>query len=212
VQKESIRGLACISSRLEIRFEGFHEVAPALTVVLCKRLHQGAEWLQRTAACELLQKSLRLHRLPFQRDRGLDLARRIYQILTARAKKAADLRPKLGGVRMEASRAEMFRKLLERDPENPMVLYSLGNELFRQKKYSEAREYLSRAVRNKPDYSVAHRTLGRTLYELGEDAEARWVFAEGREVAQKNGDLQTIKEIDVFVRRLEKRERGEAGA
>jgi predicted Zn-dependent protease len=105
----------------------------------------------------------------------------------------------------------MFRKLLERDPENPMVLYSLGNELFKEHKYLEAKEYLSRAVRNKPDYSVAHRTLGRTLYELGEDAEARRVFAEGREVACENGDLQTAKEIDVFVRRLEKRERGEAG-
>jgi predicted Zn-dependent protease len=112
---------------------------------------------------------------------------------------------------METSRADMFRKLLERDPENPMILYSLGNELFKEEKYSEAREYLSRAVRNKPDYSVAYRTLGRTLYELGEDAEARRVFAEGREVAQRNGDLQTVKEIDVFVRRLEKREREEAG-
>ena len=112
---------------------------------------------------------------------------------------------------METSRVDMFRKLLERDPENPMVLYSLGNELFKEEKYSEAREYLSRAVRNKPDYSVAHRTLGRTLYELGEDAEARRVFAEGREVAEGNGDLQTVKEIDVFVRRLEKRDRGEAG-
>ena len=112
---------------------------------------------------------------------------------------------------MEASRAEMFRKLLERDPENPMVLYSLGNELFKEKKYSEAREHLSRAVRNKPDYSVAHRTLGRTLYELGENVEAHRVFTEGREVARKNGDLQTVKEIDVFVRRLERRERGEAG-
>ncbi len=106
----------------------------------------------------------------------------------------------------------MFRKLLERDPDNPMVLCSLGNELFKEQKYTEAREYLSRAVRNKPDYSVAYRTLGRTLYELGEDTEARRVFAEGREVAQRNGDLQTVKEIDVFVRRLEKRERGEAGS
>jgi predicted Zn-dependent protease len=112
---------------------------------------------------------------------------------------------------MGTSRTDMFRKLLERDPENPMVLYSLGNELFKEEKYSEAREYLSRAVRNKPDYSVAYRTLGRTLYELGEDAEARRVFAEGREVAERNGDLQTVKEIDVFVRRLEKREGGEAG-
>src|ERR671917_2520374 len=111
---------------------------------------------------------------------------------------------------METSRTDMFRKLLERDPENPMVLYSLGNELFKELKYFEAKEYLSRAVRNKPDYSVAHRTLGRTLYELGENAEAHRVFAEGREVAQKNGDLQTVKEIDVFTRRLEKRGKGEA--
>lgn len=109
---------------------------------------------------------------------------------------------------METSRTDMFRKLLERDPDNPMVLYSLGNELFKEQKYSEAREYLSRALRNKPDYSVAHRALGRALYELGENDEARRVFAEGREVAQKNGDLQTVKEIDVFVRRLAKRERG----
>jgi predicted Zn-dependent protease len=121
------------------------------------------------------------------------------------------MRSSPGGEQMETSRAEMFRRLLERDPENPMVLYSLGNELFKEKRYSEAREYLYRAVTNKPDYSVAYRVLGRTLYELREDAEARRVFAEGREVAQKNGDLQTVKEIDVFVRRLEKRERGEAG-
>ena len=113
---------------------------------------------------------------------------------------------------MKTSRTHMFHKLLERDPNNPMILYSLGNELFKEKKYLEAREYLYRAVENKPDYSVAYRTLGRTLYELREDAEARRVFAEGREVAEKNGDLQTIKEIDVFVRRLERRERGEAGS
>ncbi len=102
----------------------------------------------------------------------------------------------------------MFRKLLDRDPENPMVLYSLGTELFKEGNHSEAREYLSQAVRNKPDYSVAYRTLGRALFELGEDEEAARVFAEGSEVAQGNGDLQTAKEIDVFVRRLEKRRGG----
>ena len=110
---------------------------------------------------------------------------------------------------MGASRSEMFRKLLERDPENPMVLYSLGTELFKEGEYGEAREHLGNAVRNKPDYSVAYRTLGRVLVELGEYEEARRVFDEGREVAQKNGDLQTVKEIDVFARRLEKRSGGE---
>jgi uncharacterized protein HemY len=109
---------------------------------------------------------------------------------------------------METSRTDMFRKLLERAPENPMVLYSLGNELFKEQRYSEAKKYLSRAVRNKPDYSVAYRTLGRVLYELHEDYAARRVFTQGREVADANGDLQTVKEIDVFVRRLERRQAG----
>ncbi len=110
---------------------------------------------------------------------------------------------------METSRAEMFRKLLEKDPDNPMILFSLGNELFKEGRYPEAREHLARAVENKPDYSVAYRTLGRAHYELHENAEARRVFTKGREVAQENGDLQTVKEIDVFMRRLEKREVGE---
>ena len=99
----------------------------------------------------------------------------------------------------------MFRKLLERDPQNPMVLCSLGTELFKEGRFGEARDHLSRAVDNKPDYSVAYRMLGRSHFELGEDDEAARVFEKGREVALENGDLQTVKEIEVFKRRLEKR-------
>ena len=110
---------------------------------------------------------------------------------------------------METSRADMFRKLLYKDPDNPMILCSLGIELFKEGRYPEAREHLRRAIENKPDYSVAYRMLGRAHFELRENGEARRVFARGREVAQENGDLQTVREIDVFLRRLEKREAGE---
>ena len=110
---------------------------------------------------------------------------------------------------MAVSRSDMFRKLLERDPNNPMVLYSLGSELFKEDHYAEARDLLQRAIENKSDYSVAYRMLGRAHFELHENSEARSVFLKGKEVAQKNGDLQTVREIDVFMRRLEKREVGE---
>jgi predicted Zn-dependent protease len=110
---------------------------------------------------------------------------------------------------MNTTRSDMFRKLLEKDPNNPMIIYSLGNELFKEGRYEEARDLLQRAIQNKPDYSVAYRMLGRAYYELHENAEARNVFLKGKEVAQGNGDLQTVKEIDVFLRRLEKREVGE---
>ena len=110
---------------------------------------------------------------------------------------------------MNTARSDMFRKLLEKDSNNPMILYSLGNELFKEGNYGEARDLLQRAIENKPDYSVSYRMLGRAHYELHENAEARDVFLKGKEVAQENGDLQTVKEIDVFLRRLEKREVGE---
>jgi predicted Zn-dependent protease len=110
---------------------------------------------------------------------------------------------------MNTTRSDIFRKLLEKDPDNPMIIYSLGNELFKEGRYEEARDVLQRAIQNKPDYSVAYRMLGRAYYELHENAEARNVFLKGKEVAQGNGDLQTVKEIDVFLRRLEKREVGE---
>src|SRR5919202_2110916 len=100
---------------------------------------------------------------------------------------------------METPRADTFRKLLERDPDNPMILCSLGIELFKEGRYLEAREHLARAVENKPDYSVAYRMLGRAHYELHENAEAKSVFLKGKEVAQGNGDLQTVREIDVFL-------------
>jgi len=110
---------------------------------------------------------------------------------------------------MNTTRSDIFRKLLEKDPNNPMIIYSLGNELFKEGRYEEARDVLQRAIQNKPDYSVAYRMLGRAYYELHENAEARNVFLKGKEVAHGNGDLQTVKEIDVFLRRLEKREVGE---
>lgn len=105
---------------------------------------------------------------------------------------------------MSEPRSETFHRLLQRDPENPMVLYSLGNELFKEQRFEEARVHLEKAVENKPDYSVAYRTLGRALYELQENEEARSVFEQGRQIAQENGDLQTVKEMDVFMKRLEK--------
>ena len=110
---------------------------------------------------------------------------------------------------MDTPRAETFRKLLEKDPDNPMILCSLGIELFKEGRYPEAREHLRRAIENKPDSSVAYRMLGRTHFELHENHEARRVFTEGRKVAQENRDLQTVREIDVFLRRLDRREAGE---
>ncbi len=54
-----------------------------------------------------------------------------------------------------------------------------------------------------PDYSAAHRGLGRALEKSGRRADAIAAYRKGLEVAAQTGDLQTKKEIEVFLRRLE---------
>lgn len=110
---------------------------------------------------------------------------------------------------MGSTREEMFLRLLEREPNNAMILYSLGGDLFKEGRYEEARTYLERAIGAKPDYSAAYRTLGRVLAAQGEDEGALAVFGKGREVAVQRGDLQIAREIDVFAGRLGKKGRAE---
>ena len=59
-------------------------------------------------------------------------------------------------------------------------------------------------IRLKPDYSAAHRGLGRALERAGRREETRAAYRKGlEEAARRTGDLQTKKEIEVFLRRLE---------
>ena len=67
---------------------------------------------------------------------------------------------------------------------------------------SAADEY-QEAVRLKPDYSAAYRGLGRARERAGRAAEARPAYTKGLEAAGRHGELQTKKEIEVFLRRLD---------
>ena len=52
-----------------------------------------------------------------------------------------------------------------------------------------------------PHYTAAYRGLGRQLLEQGDTAGAIEVFERGLAVAEQTGDLQTAKEMEVFMRR-----------
>ena len=55
----------------------------------------------------------------------------------------------------------------------------------------------------KPDYSAAHRGLGRVLERAWRRDDARAAYRKGLAVAARTGDLQTKKEIEVFLHRLD---------
>ncbi len=58
-------------------------------------------------------------------------------------------------------------------------------------------------IRLKLDCSAAHPGLGRALERAGPREEAQAAYRKGLEVAALTGDLQTKKEIEVFLHHLD---------
>ena len=100
-------------------------------------------------------------------------------------------------------RLEQFKELAEADPDDPVVHYGLGSEHLKLGEFAEAAAAFRKTIELQPDYSAAYRELGKALEKSNRREEAREIYRQGKEVATRKGDLQTAKEIDVFLRRLE---------
>lgn len=103
----------------------------------------------------------------------------------------------------DQDRIEEFKEVVEIMPDDPVVRFGLAGAYLAAGQADEAAVEYAEAIRLKPDYSAAHRGLGRALERAGRIAEAKAAYAKGLEVASGTGDLQTKKEIEVFLRRLE---------
>ena len=87
-------------------------------------------------------------------------------------------------------------------PDDPVVRFGLAGAYLGGGLAEEAVVEYREAVRLKADYTAAYRGLGRALERAGRPDEARAAYEQGLEVAHRTGDLQTGKEIEVFLRRL----------
>jgi Flp pilus assembly protein TadD len=103
----------------------------------------------------------------------------------------------------ELSRLEQFRQIVDMDPNDYFSHFGYASALFDAGRYAEAVQEFRAAIRLKPDYSAAFRDLGKALERAGAPAEAMQVYREGLPIAERNGDLQTLKEMQVFLTRLE---------
>jgi cytochrome c-type biogenesis protein CcmH/NrfG len=102
-------------------------------------------------------------------------------------------------------RVARIRELLEKDPDDSVNWFGLGRALIDLGRPVEAVDALQHAVTLEPEHTAAHRDLGRALLESGRAMEAAELFAHAICLAEKTGDLQTGREIHVFLRRAEKK-------
>ena len=101
-------------------------------------------------------------------------------------------------------RIEALRAQLNGPRDGALLRYSLGTALLDANDAEEAIIHLRRALDFDDGYSAAWKQLGRLLAESGDVAAAIGTYRSGIAAAQKRGDKQAEKEMNVFLRRLEK--------
>jgi tetratricopeptide (TPR) repeat protein len=97
---------------------------------------------------------------------------------------------------------EIFKSLLEKGNDDALLRYSLGSEYFKMQDFDLAIIHLNKAIEFNPSYSAAWKLLAKILSEDKQTIEAIKTYEKGIEIAEENGDMQAVKEMRVFLKRL----------
>ena len=82
--------------------------------------------------------------------------------------------------------------------------YNLGLINRAEGHYETALKHFEKAIAFDASYSAAWKLLGKARTACADKAGALAAYQQGIEIAQKNGDVQALKEMRVFLKRLEK--------
>ncbi len=102
------------------------------------------------------------------------------------------------------SLVDNLEKMLARGQDSAVLRFGLGNGYLQQGQADKAVQHLLAALKQDPQYSAAWKLLGKAYTELDQIAEARDTYQRGLEVAESKGDKQSAREMEVFLRRLQK--------
>jgi predicted Zn-dependent protease len=99
---------------------------------------------------------------------------------------------------------ERLEGMLAKGTDNMLLRFSLGKAYAEQDCFREAEEHLRASLAFDPAYSVAWKWLGKACLGRGDKAGARAAWESGLQAAHARGDQQVVKELQVFIRRLDK--------
>ena len=105
---------------------------------------------------------------------------------------------------MDSPRSERLRKQIDGPRDGALLRFSLGNALLAEGDAAAAVVEFRAATQFDPTYSAAWKLLGNVLSESGDRAAAMDAYQRGIVVADARGDKQAAKEMQVFLRRLNK--------
>jgi len=103
---------------------------------------------------------------------------------------------------MASPQIASLERLIGTPRDGALLRYSLGIEHLKAGEAQRGIAELRESVARDPGYSAAWKALGRALADAGREDEALEAWARGIEAAQKKGDRQAEKEMQVFHRRV----------
>ncbi len=99
---------------------------------------------------------------------------------------------------------EALESMLDRGMDNPLLRYTLGTLCLQQDDPHNAVLHLQRALEQDDQHSASWKHYGKALTALNRTEEARQAWQRGIAVAEAKGDVQAVKEMRVFLKRLDK--------
>jgi len=93
-------------------------------------------------------------------------------------------------------RLEALRRMAERSPDDPRLLFGLAVELLNRGETREGAQALEAYLERAEDEGNGWGRLGWALADLGEVERARWAFKRGIEIAQARGHGGLVEELE----------------
>jgi len=97
---------------------------------------------------------------------------------------------------------ETLENMLQQGQDNFLLRFGLGQAYLKNKAHDQAIPHLHKAIEFDPKNSAARKLLGKAYAAVGKTELARATYEQGIAVAEKNGDIQSAKEMKVFLKRL----------
>ncbi len=97
-----------------------------------------------------------------------------------------------------------FEGLLNQGQDNALLRLSLGQAYLKEKAFDQAIRHLKQALEFDSEYSAAWKVYAKALATKGDEEAAITAYTQGIAVAEKKGDKQAVKEMQVFLKRLHK--------
>jgi Tfp pilus assembly protein PilF len=102
------------------------------------------------------------------------------------------------------SQIDTFKSILEKGNDNALLRFSLGNEYFKAADFEQAIIHLEKAIEFNQTYSAAWKLYAKTLSKNKQNTEAIKAYERGINIAKSNGEIQAVKEMRVFLKRIKK--------